>query len=56
MTNVTVKVTLSYKGQKVHAREKNVYLTEDEVQISASGLAYGLVEDMWGFVMEDEDD
>ncbi len=56
MTDVKVKVTLTYKGQKVSASEKGVRLTNDEVQISASNLAYGLVEDAWGLVTEDEDD
>lgn len=55
MTNVKVTVTLSYKGVKFSASEKKVRLTEDEVQISAAGLAYGLVEDVWGEVVgEDE--
>jgi hypothetical protein len=39
----------------IEATEAGVDLTDDEVQISASSLAYGLVEEAWGF-MDDEDD
>lgn len=30
-------------------------MDDDEVQISASNLAYGLVEEAWGFVDDEED-
>lgn len=55
MTNVNVKVILEYKGQKFSAKERFVRLGDDEVQVSAAGLAYGLVEDVWGAVVDEED-
>jgi hypothetical protein len=54
VTNVKVTVTLTYKGQKFKAHERAVRLTDDDVQISAAGLAYGLIETVWGEVDDDE--
>lgn len=54
MTNVKVTVTLTYKGQKFKAHERGVPLSDDDVQIAAAGLAYGLVETVWGEVDDDE--
>ncbi len=56
MTDVTVKVTLEYKGRKFKDSESGVRLNDDDVQIAASNLAYGLVESVWGAVVEEEDE
>jgi len=52
---VKVTVTLELNGQKVKASEKGVRLNEDAAQISAAGLAYGLVEDAWGLIPDEEE-
>lgn len=56
MTNVTVEVIIHYNNRKFSNSEPGVRLNDDDVQISASGLAYGLIEDVWGAVVEDEDE
>lgn len=53
MPKVTVEVIIHYENQVFHAHEDGVSLTEDSVQIAASGLAYGLVEDVWGAVVDE---
>lgn len=60
MTTVDIKVQFkiqskNYGTRVVEATEAGVGLTGDEVQISASNLAYGLVEEAWGFVDDEED-
>ena len=54
-TTVKVTVTLELNGQKVKASEKGVRLNDDTVQISAAGLAYGLVEEAWGLIVDEEE-
>lgn len=57
MTEVTVKVALIYGDSYLSDSEDEVHLTDDAVQTAASNLAYGLIEDMWGVVLkEDEED
>lgn len=57
MTKVTVKVAFIYGDSYLSSSEDNVTLTDDDVQIAASTLAYGLIEDMWDVVgREDEED
>lgn len=55
MTNVTVEVIIHYNSRKFSDSESDVSLNDDDVQISASGLAYGLIEDVWGAVTEEEE-
>ena len=55
-TTVKVTVTLEVNGQKLKASEKGVRLNDDSVQISAAGLAYGLVEDAWGLIVDEEEE
>ena len=54
----TVRVTLTHEnsGLSVFDMETGVDLTDDEIQLSAQNLAYGLVEDAWGLVQDDEQD
>ena len=52
---VTVTVIVKTKHGKVKATDKHVTLTEDDVQISASGLAYGLVEAAYGLIPDEAD-
>lgn len=58
MTRVTVYVRLTYvddsgKAHDFSAAEEGVRLSDDPVQISASNLAYGLIEETWGAVVDD---
>ncbi len=52
----TVRVTLTHEnsGLSVFDMETGVDLTDDEIQLSAQNLAYGLVEDAWGLIADDE--
>jgi hypothetical protein len=50
VTYVDIIVQFKVNGQKIKARERGVRLNDDSVQISASNLAYGLVEEAWGLV------
>ena len=56
MTEVTVKVALIYGESYLSDSEDQVRLTDDDIQIAASNLAYGLIEDMWGVVSKEEED
>lgn len=53
MAKVTVEVLIHYENRVFYAHEDGVRLNEDSVQVSAAGLAYGLVEDVWGVVDDD---
>lgn len=56
MTKVTVKVALIYGDSYLSDSEDQVMLTDDDVQIAASSLAYGLIEDMWSVVAREDGD
>lgn len=54
----TVRVILTHEasGNSVYEQEDGVDLNDDEIQLSASSLAYGLVEDAWGLVSDWEEE
>lgn len=54
-TNVTVEVIIHYNNRKFSDSESDVRLNDDDVQIAASALAYGLIEDVWGAVVGEEE-
>ena len=54
MTTCKITVTIEINGQTVTDTEEGVRLGEDPAQISAAGMAYGLVEDAWKMVNRDE--
>lgn len=51
---VAVTVSLEVGVTTFTASETGVNLTDDAVQVSAAGLAYGLVESAWGALVDDE--
>ena len=53
MNYVDITVQFKVGGRKIKAKERGVRLDDDSVQISASNLAYGLVEEAWGLVYGD---
>lgn len=55
MERVDVKVTLVSRAGAVVAYEDNVSLNDDEVSIAAGNLAYGLVEDVWGLLVKEDE-
>lgn len=60
MTTVDVEVIFSVRNDTgellgtIRDTEFEVRLTDDSVQIAASNLAYGLVEEAWGLVDDDD--
>lgn len=56
MATVDIKVQFTVRAEdgstiaKISDKERGVGLNEDEAQLSAASLAYGLVEDAWSLV------
>lgn len=56
MTTVDVKVILRLaNGVTTSDEEYDVSLNDDEVSIAAGNLAYGLVEDVWGLLVKEDE-